>query len=156
MKIKVLDKSMPELGYSTKGSVGIDLRACTFNGNVIDEFVLGPGQQVAIGTGIIVDQSSESPTCGALLLPRSGLGTKLGFGLANTVGLIDTDYHGEIIAVAKNNSDLSFSIKRFDRIAQLAFLNFVKPETLEIVEEFDTAVEFTERGSNGFGSTGTK
>jgi dUTP pyrophosphatase len=156
MKIKILDKAMPEVGFSTKGSVGMDLRACSFNGNVLDEYTLEPGKKVSVGTGVIVDMSTVSSTCGAILLPRSGLGTKHDLVLANTIGLIDTDYHGEIIAVLRNNSDRAFSIKKYDRVAQLSFLTFVKPETFEIVEEFDTSEEFTQRGSNGFGSTGTQ
>ncbi len=154
MKIKILDKDMPFVEYSTKGSVGMDLRACTFNGNAIDSYVLEPGMQVSVGTGLVVDMSTIGSTCGALLLPRSGLGTKHGLVLANTVGLIDTDYHGEIIAVMRNNSEVAFTINKYDRVAQLALLSFTKPETLEVVENFDTATEFTERGSNGFGSTG--
>ena len=145
---------MPGIGFSTKGSVGMDMRACSFNGNAMDEYVLEPGKKVSIGTGVVVDMSTVSSTCGAILLPRSGLGTKHDLVLANTIGLIDTDYHGEIIAVMKNDSNVAFTIKRHDRVAQLALLSFVKPETLEVVDEFDTAAEFTERGSNGFGSTG--
>lgn len=155
MKIKILDKAMPVPSFSTKGSVGMDVRACTFNGNAMEEYVLKAGQQVSIGIGFAIDLSSTGNTSGAFLLPRSGLGTKHGLCLANTIGLIDTDYHGEIIATMKNNSDVNFTIKKYDRVAQLCILTFYKPEALDIVEEFEVSEEFNERGSNGHGSTGT-
>jgi dUTP pyrophosphatase len=140
--------------YSTSGSAAIDLRACFGEGE--DCCGIPPGETRMFGTGIAIN--IKDPNVAAIVLPRSGLGSK-GIVLGNLVGLIDSDYQGEIMISAwnrnpRNSSDNKeddfFYIKRGDRVAQMMFIPYVKPY-FESVEEFSTK---TDRGCGGFGSTG--
>ena len=148
LQVKILDKKigteipMPE--YATNGSAGLDLRAC------IDEPIeLNPGQTVLISTGLSI--FIEDPGLAATILPRSGLGHKHGIVLGNLVGLIDSDYQGELMVSCWNRGDTSFTVAPGERIAQLVVLPVVQVE-FQIVDEFKAS----DRGEGGFGSTGTK
>lgn len=148
LQVKILDKKigteipMPE--YATNGSAGIDLRAC------IDEPIeLTPGQTVLISTGLSI--FIEDPGLAATILPRSGLGHKHGIVLGNLVGLIDSDYQGELMVSCWNRGDTTFTVEPGERIAQLVVLPVVQVE-FQIVDEFKESA----RGVGGFGSTGTK
>lgn len=129
---------------STPGSAGIDLMAV----NLPDEFygIIYPGQTVKIGTGIAIHINREWNA--GLILPRSGTGSK-GLVLANTIGLIDSDFTGEIMLSVWNRSCDPIKINAMDRIAQLIIVPVIQP-VFNFVESF----EQTERGNNGFGSTG--
>jgi dUTP pyrophosphatase len=162
-EIEVINIEYPK--YATSGSAAIDLRACSFERqklNLFDtyydkskkKFYLCPGERVLIGTGIALDllintRYGSYPLAG-LVLPRSGLGSK-GITLSNSVGLIDTDYQGEIKISLWNTSEDVFIINDLDRIAQLMFISYFKP-TFEVVEEFEPS----DRGESGFGSTGSE
>ncbi len=137
-----LVKSIPT--YATKGSAGLDLRAA-----VIDKIHLRPNETLLIPTGlsIFIDDKNYAAT----LLPRSGLGHKNGIVLGNLVGLIDSDYQGELMISCWNRGKESYFIEPMERIAQMVFIRVEHPE-FEIVEEFQN----TERGDKGFGSSGTK
>lgn len=148
LQVKILDKKigteipMPE--YATNGSAGIDLRAC------IDEPIeLTPGKTVLISTGLSI--FIEDPGLAATILPRSGLGHKHGIVLGNLVGLIDSDYQGELMVSCWNRGDTTFTVEPGERIAQLVVLPVVQVE-FQIVDEFKESA----RGVGGFGSTGTK
>ncbi|MDX5412836.1 MAG: dUTP diphosphatase [Rhodobacterales bacterium] len=153
VKIK-LEKGVNLPAYATDGSAAVDLVA-----NIKAPFTIAAGEVAKIPTGVRVDMTEHPGVC-ALLLPRSGLGSK-GLVLANTVGLIDNDYQGEIVVMAFNRNGPkqagmgfktgeSVTITPGMRLAQLMFTRF-EPVEFEQVEAF--AVE-TERGENGFGSTG--
>jgi len=144
--VKILDSRLGDLfplpGYATPGSAGMDLRAC------LDEpLILKPGQTELIPSGIALHISD--PGLAATLLPRSGLGHKHGIVLGNLVGLIDSDYQGQVFISCWNRSDQAFTIEPGERIAQLVILPVVQA-TLNIVNEFDES----ERGEGGFGHTG--
>ena len=144
--VKILDPRLgdqfPLPGYATPGSAGMDLRAC------LDEpLVLKPGQTELIPSGIALHISD--PELAATILPRSGLGHKHGIVLGNLVGLIDSDYQGQIFISCWNRGDQAFTIEPGERIAQLVILPVVQA-TLNIVNEFDES----ERGEGGFGHTG--
>lgn len=148
LQVKILNKKigteipMPE--YATNGSAGIDLRAC------IDEPIeLTPGKTVLISTGLSI--FIEDPGLAATILPRSGLGHKHGIVLGNLVGLIDSDYQGELMVSCWNRGDTTFTVEPGERIAQLVVLPVVQVE-FQIVDEFKESA----RGVGGFGSTGTK
>ena len=143
MKIKQLDKRFPLPEYGTDGSAGLDLRAC-----IDDVMVIEDGQTKLIPTGIAVH--IENPGIAAVLLPRSGLGHKFGIVLGNLVGLIDSDYQGQVFVSCWNRSSNDFIIRAGDRIAQMVFLPVIRP-TFEVVDEFES----TERAEGGFGHTGT-
>ena len=131
---------MPE--YATAGAAGIDLRAC------LDEPLdLSPGDTHLIPSGIAVHL--EDPGLAATLLPRSGLGHEHGIVLGNLVGLIDSDYQGEILVSCWNRGTRSFSIRPGDRIAQMVFLPIVRAE-FEVVTSFRAS----KRGPGGFGHSG--
>lgn len=133
---------IPVPEYATPGSAGMDLRAC------IDKPLrLHPGDTILIPTGISI--YIEDPGLAAIILPRSGLGHKHGIVLGNLVGLIDSDYQGEIMISCWNRSAESFNIEQGDRIAQLVIIPVVQAR-FSIVSEF---VE-TKRGTGGFGSSG--
>jgi dUTP pyrophosphatase len=133
---------IPVPEYSTPGSAGMDLRAC------IDEPLrLHPGDTILIPTGISI--YIEDPGLAAIILPRSGLGHKHGIVLGNLVGLIDSDYQGELMISCWNRGADSFNIEQGDRIAQLVIVPVVQA-SFNIVNEF---VE-TNRGTGGFGSSG--
>ena len=137
-----LVKSIPT--YATKGSAGLDLRAA-----VKDKIHLRPNETLLIPTclSIFIDDKNYAAT----LLPRSGLGHKNGIVLGNLVGLIDSDYQGELMISCWNRGKESYFIEPMERIAQMVFIRVEHPE-FEIVEEFQN----TERGDKGFGSSGTK
>ncbi|MDX1474921.1 MAG: dUTP diphosphatase [Reinekea sp.] len=146
LQLKILDPrvgtEIPLPSYGTDGSAGMDLRA------VLDApLTLEPGQTELINTGLAI--YIEDPGLAATILPRSGLGHKHGIVLGNLVGLIDSDYQGELMVSCWNRGQDSFTIEPGDRIAQLVLLPVVQA-SFDIVDAF----EHTERGAGGFGSTG--
>ncbi len=146
LQVKILDAKIgteiPLPSYGTEGSAGMDLRAC------IDKPInLAPGQTELIKTGLAI--YIEDPSLAATILPRSGLGHKHGIVLGNLVGLIDSDYQGELMISCWNRGIDSFTINSGDRIAQLVLVPVVQAH-FDIVDEFTQ----TERGVGGFGSTG--
>lgn len=144
--LKILD---PRLGhaiplptYATDGSAGLDLRAC-----LKENVMLLPGETILIPTGMAIH--INDPELAAIIVPRSGLGHKHGIVLGNLVGLIDSDYQGELLVSCWNRGQSSFLIEVGTRIAQLMFVP-VKRVGFKVVEAFDQ----TQRGLGGFGSTG--
>ena len=133
---------MPE--YATDGSAAIDLRAC-----IDDMLQVLPGETKLIPTGIALNMQYTGMA--ATILPRSGLGHKHGIVLGNLVGLIDSDYQGELFISVWNRGNDEFAINSGDRIAQLMFIPVLKADFV-LVDEF----EATERGTGGFGHTGVK
>ena len=146
VQLKILDqrigKEFPLPHYATAGAAGIDLRAC-----VDHETIIAPGATILIHTGIAL--YIADPGLAAVVLPRSGLGHKHGIVLGNLVGLIDSDYQGEVMLSCWNRAASPFTILPGERIAQLIIVPVVKAD-FEIVDEFHA----TERGSGGFGHTG--
>ena len=144
--IKVLDPrigdTFPLPDYATPGSAGMDLRAC-----IDAPLTLEPGQTELIGTGIAIHIGD--PGICATILPRSGLGHKHGIVLGNLVGLIDSDYQGQLMVSVWNRSNEDFVIQPGDRIAQLVMLPVIQAN-FSIVDDFDSS----ERGQGGFGSSG--
>lgn len=144
LDIKVIDPrikdQLPE--YSTSGSAGLDLRAC-----IDAQMNIEPGQTVLVPTGFAIN--IEDPKYAAVILPRSGLGHKHGIVLGNLVGLIDSDYQGQIMVSVWNRGSESFNIEPMDRIAQLVVIPVVQVQ-FNLVDNFNE----TTRGSGGFGSTG--
>lgn len=143
--VEIIDSRITEemVKYQTDGALAIDLRAA-----IETRILVNPGEVVMIGTGLKVAPVHKN--VGSVILPRSGLGHKHGIILGNTVGLIDNDYRGELKISVWNRSDQPFTIVPMDRIAQLAFVPFIKAAiTFDKVDE-------TARGENGFNSTGTK
>ncbi len=128
--------------YATSGSAGMDLRAC-----IEAPIDLAPGQTVLIPTGLAIHLAD--PNYCALILPRSGLGHKHGVVLGNLVGLIDSDYQGELKVSTWNRGDTPFRIEPMERIAQLMVIPVLQVR-LNVVEEFTAS----DRGTGGFGSTG--
>lgn len=146
LQVKILnDKIRDQLPeYATEGSAGLDLRAC------LDEpLLLSPGQTQLVPTGIAVHIADKN-LC-AMILPRSGLGHKHGIVLGNLVGLIDSDYQGQLFVSVWNRGNTDFIIQPLERIAQMVFVPVVQAK-FEIVEEFSDSM----RGSGGFGSTGIR
>ena len=143
--LKVLDERMAAYlpAYATPGSAGLDLRAC-----LEAPLVLQPGQTVLIATGLSIHIAD--PGLAAVLLPRSGLGHKHGIVLGNLVGLIDSDYQGELMVSAWNRSDVAYTLAPMERLAQLVIVPVVQAQ-FNIVDEFPAA---SERGEGGYGSTG--
>src|SRR5437764_7843949 len=142
--VKILDARMTDQlpAYATPGSAGLDLRAC------IDEPVtLTPNAWKLIGTGIAIYVKDAGDA--ALILPRSGLGHKHGIVLGNLVGLIDSDYQGQLMVSTWNRSDVEFTIQPMERIAQLVIVPVVQAQ-FNVVAEFPA----TSRGEGGYGSTG--
>ncbi|MDB6096124.1 MAG: deoxyuridine 5-triphosphate nucleotidohydrolase [Francisellaceae bacterium] len=146
IKLKILNekvKDYPLPHYATPGSAGLDLRA------MLNEALrLLPNQTQLISTGISV--YIEDPKLAGIILPRSGLGHKHGIVLGNLVGLIDSDYQGELMVSCWNRGTQEFTIQPGDRIAQLLIVPVVQAH-FQIVDSFDT----TERGVGGFGHTGS-
>jgi dUTP pyrophosphatase len=129
--------------YATEGSAGLDLRAC-----VAGPLTLAPGQAELLPTGLAIHL--DDPGLAAMLLPRSGLGHKHGIVLGNLVGLIDSDYQGQVMVSCWNRGDQPYTIVPGERIAQMVVVPVVQV-SLEVVGNFtDTA-----RGAGGFGSSGT-
>ena len=144
LQVKILDERMRDQmpSYGTPGSAGLDLRAC------IDASIeIAPGQTVLIPTGLSI--FVEDPRYAALILPRSGLGHKHGIVLGNLVGLIDSDYQGQLMVSTWNRSNTLFTLEPMERLAQLVIVPIQQVE-LKIVEEFAES----SRGAGGFGSTG--
>lgn len=146
--IKILDTRVGEEfalpTYATSGSAGLDLRAC------LDEpLTIEPGQTVLVGTGIAMHLAD--PGLAATILPRSGLGHKHGIVLGNLVGLIDSDYQGELKVSVWNRGQTAYTVSPGDRIAQLVIVPVVQVD-FNVVEDFDDSV----RGAGGFGHSGTQ
>ena len=144
--IKILNSSIRNQlpAYATLGSAGLDLRAA-----IDAPITLEPGQTTLIPTGMAIHL--EDAGYAALILPRSGLGHKHGIVLGNLVGLIDSDYQGELMISTWNRGQTAFSIEPFERIAQLVIVPVVQAE-FNIVNDFSQS----DRGIGGFGSTGVK
>ena len=144
LDVKVLDprlrESLPQ--YATAGAAGLDLRAC-----IHQPLTLAPGAAELIPSGMAIHLAD--PGLAAIVLPRSGLGHKHGIVLGNLVGLIDSDYQGQVMVSVWNRSGAAFTINPMDRIAQLVVVPAVRVK-LNVVEEFVQS----ERGAGGFGSTG--
>lgn len=137
---KGLHAKTPE--YATAGSAGMDLSAC-----IPEDIVIKPGERVMVKTGIAI-QIPHSGIAG-FVFPRSGLSSKHGISLANCVGVIDSDYTGELICPVINHGNSEYTIKPGDRIAQIVFMPVLKAK-LQETDKLDA----TERGNGGFGSTG--
>jgi dUTP pyrophosphatase len=142
--IKILDRRMKELlpAYATPGSAGLDLRAC-----IDAPLTLEPGATVLVPTGLAIHVAD--PGYAAMILPRSGMGHKNGIVLGNLVGLIDSDYQGQLMVSTWNRSQAAFTLQPMDRLAQLIVVPVLQVG-FNVVEEFDSS----ERGAGGFGSTG--
>lgn len=142
--VKILDNRLRDNPphYATPGSAGLDLRAC-----ITAPLHLAPGQTTLVPTGMAIHLAD--PGLAAIILPRSGLGHKHGIVLGNLVGLIDSDYQGELMVSAWNRGHESFTLNPLDRIAQLMVVPVLQVG-FNIVEEFDAS----KRGEAGFGSTG--
>ena len=146
IQLKILDSRIgseyPLPDYATDGSAGMDLRAC------LDEtLILEPGQTELLPTGMAIHIAD--PGLAAMLLPRSGLGHKHGIVLGNLVGLIDSDYQGQLFVSCWNRGHSAFTIEPGERIAQMIFVPVVRAG-FEVVEEFVDS----DRGAGGFGHTG--
>ena len=142
--LKVLDARMAALlpAYATPGSAGLDLRAC-----LDAPLTLLPNAWQLVPTGIAI--YLKDPKFAAMILPRSGLGHKHGIVLGNLVGLIDSDYQGQLMVSAWNRSDVAFTIEPLERIAQLVIVPVVQAQ-FNVVGEFPAS----QRGEGGYGSTG--
>ena len=144
MDVKILDARLREQlpHYASAGAAGLDLRAC-----IDSKIVLAPGETRLIPTGMAIHLAD--PGYAALILPRSGLGHKHGIVLGNLVGLIDSDYQGQLMVSAWNRSQQPFELVPLERLAQLVIVPVVQAE-FNLVDEF----EASQRGEAGFGSTG--
>ena len=146
IQLKILDprvgKSIELPNYATPGSAGLDLRVC-----IDSQMQIAPQETVLLPTGISI--YIEDPNLAAVILPRSGLGHKHGIVLGNLVGLIDSDYQGELKISCWNRNQEHFTIEPGDRIAQLVFVPVVQAQ-FKIVDDFTTSI----RGIGGFGSSG--
>ena len=142
--IKILDARLHDSPpqYATPGSAGLDLRAC-----VAESLTIEPGQTVLVPTGMAIHLAD--PGLAAMILPRSGLGHKHGIVLGNLVGLIDSDYQGELMVSVWNRGQSSFTLNPLDRIAQLVIVPVLQV-AFNGVDDFDASL----RGEGGFGSTG--
>ncbi len=145
VKIK-MTRNMPMPAYATEGSAAMDLRAALDEGEVI---ILAPGERALIPTGVHI--APETNDVVAIVAGRSGLGIKHGITLSNSIGVIDSDYRGEVCVGLINKGQEAFKIERGDRIAQLMFMPVCHANLLA-AESLDE----TERGAGGFGSTGIK
>jgi dUTP pyrophosphatase len=148
LQVKILDSRLgneyPLPSYATDGSAGLDLRAMLEN-----KTTLPAGETLLIPTGLAIH--IKNPGYAAMILPRSGLGHKHGIVLGNLVGLIDSDYQGQLFVSCWNRSHNSFDIEPGERIAQLVIVPVIQTE-LELVSEFDAS----ERGEGGFGHSGRR
>src|SRR2546422_6765147 len=144
LELKILDERIRSMlpHYATAGAAGLDLRAC-----IDAPLTLHPGDSHLVRAGIAIHLGD--PGSAAMVLPRSGLGSKHGIVLGNLVGLIDSDYQGEVLVSVWNRGKSAFTIQPLDRIAQLVVVPVVQVE-FEVVEEFTAS----SRGAGGFGSTG--
>ena len=143
--IKILDErlrtQMP--AYATPGSAGLDLRAC-----LSEPLTLAPNAWQLVPTGMAM--YLKDPGYAAMILPRSGLGHKHGIVLGNLVGLIDSDYQGQLMVSAWNRSDVAYTLQPMERLAQLVIAPVVQAQ-FNLVDDFVA----TQRGAGGYGSTGT-
>ena len=147
LDVKILDARLRDMmpAYATAGSAGLDLRAC------LDEpLTLAPNAWQLVPTGMAMHL--KDPAYAALILPRSGLGHKHGIVLGHLVGLIDSDYQGQLMVSAWNRSEVAFTIEPMERIAQLVIVPVVQAQ-FHVVDEFTQA---SERGEGGYGSTGKR
>jgi dUTP pyrophosphatase len=144
LDIKILDERIREHlpAYATSGSAGLDIRAC-----IPDPIALRPGDSALIPSGIAIHIGD--PGFAAVLIPRSGLGHKHGIVLGNLVGLVDSDYQGQVFVSCWNRGKEPFVVNPMERIAQMVIVPVAQVE-LNIVESFDES----SRGAGGFGSTG--
>ena len=144
VQLKIVRPQMQERlpRYATPGSAGLDLHAC-----IERELILQPGQTELIPTGIAIPLADAN--LAAMILPRSGLGHKHGIVLGNLVGLIDSDYQGELMVSVWNRGQIAFTVQPFERIAQMVIVPVVQA-AFEVVGDFAAS----ERGEGGFGSTG--
>jgi dUTP pyrophosphatase len=144
LEVRILDDRIRGMlpQYATAGAAGLDLRAC-----VDSPLTLRPGESQLVPSGIAIHLGD--PSFAAVVLPRSGLGAKHGIVLGNLVGLIDSDYQGQVLVSVWNRGSAAFTIQPLDRIAQLIVVPVVQVE-FEVVEEFAASA----RGAGGFGSTG--
>lgn len=146
IQLKIIDprigQTIPLPEYATQGSAGVDLRACLESSKMLE-----PGETFLIPTGLAIHIEDDS--LAAIILPRSGLGHKHGIVLGNLVGLIDSDYQGQLMVSCWNRGHASFKIEIGDRIAQLMFVPVVRT-AFEVVNEFNAS----DRGVGGFGHTG--
>jgi dUTP pyrophosphatase len=146
IQVKILDdrlgKEFPLPHHATQGSAGMDLCAC-----IDDGVIINPGECLLVPAGFAMH--IEDPAVAAILLPRSGLGHKKGIVLGNLVGLIDSDYQGQVFISVWNRGNDPVEVTPGDRIAQLVFVPVIQAE-LEVVEGFDEST----RGAGGFGHTG--
>ena len=142
--VKIIDPRMADQlpAYATPGSAGLDLRAC-----LDGPLTLLPNAWQLVPTGIAI--FLKDPNFAAMILPRSGLGHKHGIVLGNLVGLIDSDYQGQLMVSAWNRSTVAFTIEPLERIAQLVIVPVVQAQ-FRVVTEFQTST----RGEGGYGSTG--
>jgi dUTP pyrophosphatase len=142
--LKIIDARLHEHmpSYATPGSAGLDLRAC-----IDAPILLAPNATTLIPTGMAIHL--DNAYYAALILPRSGLGHKNGIVLGNLVGLIDSDYQGQLMVSCWNRSAIEFTINPMDRIAQLVIVPVMQAE-FHLVDDFETS----DRGEGGFGSTG--
>jgi dUTP pyrophosphatase len=142
--VKVLDQRMKELlpAYATSGSAGLDLRAA-----ISEPLTIAPGSTHLVPTGLAIHIAD--PAYAAMILPRSGMGHKHGIVLGNLVGLIDSDYQGELMISTWNRGQTEFTLQPMERLAQLIIVPVLQVE-LNVVEDFGAS----ERGAGGFGSTG--
>ena len=145
LEVKILDERIRAMlpHYATAGAAGLDLRAC-----IGSALTLSPGDSQLVPAGIAIHLGD--PGYAAMILPRSGLGSKSGIVLGNLVGLIDSDYQGPLMVSVWNRGKAAFTIQPLDRIAQLIVVPVVQVE-FEVVEQFTAST----RGAGGFGSTGT-
>lgn len=146
LQVRILDPRLgdefPMPGYATDGSAGVDLRAC------LDEsLTLAPGDCELLPTGMAIHIGD--PGLAAVILPRSGLGHKHGIVLGNLVGLIDSDYQGQLMVSCWNRGNAAFTVEPGERVAQMVLVPVVRA-ALEVVDDFETS----ERGDGGFGSSG--
>ena len=144
VELKILDPRLNENmpAYATSGSAGLDLRAC-----INEAITIQPGETTLIPTGMAIHL--ENPAYAAMILPRSGLGHKHGIVLGNLVGLIDSDYQGQLFVSCWNRSQEAFVMNPMERMAQLVIVPVVQA-SFTVVDEFNAS----ERGEGGFGSTG--
>ncbi|WP_145890165.1 dUTP diphosphatase [Candidatus Pantoea soli] len=144
--VKILDarvgREFPLPAYATSGSAGLDLRAC-----LDSALEITPGMTTLVPTGLAIHIAD--PSLAAVILPRSGLGHKHGIVLGNLVGLIDSDYQGQLMVSVWNRGQESFTLQPGDRLAQLVFVPVVQAE-FNLVEDFDAS----DRGAGGFGHSG--
>ena len=143
--IKILDERLREAmpAYATPGSAGLDLRAC-----LTEPLTLAPNAWQLVPTGMAVYLAD--PHYAAMILPRSGMGHKHGIVLGNLVGLIDSDYQGQLMVSAWNRTDVPFTIEPMERIAQLVIVPVVQA-SFNVVDEF---ADVSQRATGGYGSTG--